>query len=39
MLQFNMEDLNIYRVYHIEMDETKWLQEEEGSMILLNYGV
>ena len=28
-----------YRVYHIEMDETKWLREVEVSIILLNYGV
>ena len=27
-----------YRVYHIEMDETKWLWGVEGSIILLNYG-
>ena len=26
------------RVYHIEMDETKWLWGVEGSIILLNYG-
>ena len=27
-----------YRVYHIEMDETKWLWRVEESIILLNYG-
>ena len=27
-----------YRVYHIEMDETKWLWGVEGSIILLNHG-
>ena len=27
-----------YRVYHIEMDETKWLWGIEGPIILLNYG-
>ena len=27
-----------YRVYHIEMDETKWLWGIERSIILLNYG-
>ena len=29
---------NYYRVYHIEMDETKWLLRVEESIILLNYG-
>ena len=28
----------MYRVYHIEMDETKWLWGVEGEIILLNYG-
>ena len=28
-----------YRVYHIEMDETKWLWGVEGLILLLNYGV
>ena len=27
-----------YRVYHIEMDETKWLSGIERSIILLHYG-
>ena len=30
--------IHLYRVYHIEMDETKWLWRVEESMILLNYG-
>jgi hypothetical protein len=29
---------NIYRVYHIELVQTKWLWGVEGSIILLNYG-
>ena len=28
-----------YRVYHIEMDETKWLRGVEELIILLNYEV
>ena len=28
-----------YRVYHIELVQTKWLWGVEGSIILLNYGV
>ena len=27
----------LYRVYHIEMDETKWLRGVERLIILLNY--
>ena len=34
----NTYDLSLYRVYHIEMDETKWLWGVEGPIILLNYG-
>ena len=28
----------MYRVFHIEMYETKWLLGVEGAMILLNFG-
>ena len=27
-----------YKVYHIEMDETKWLWRVERSIILMTYG-
>ena len=36
--QYNQDIPTNFRVYHIEMDETKWLWWIEGSIILLNYG-
>ena len=35
---FTTYSKTIYRVYHIEMDKTKWLWGIERSIILLNYG-
>ena len=35
---FTTHSKTSYRVYHIEMDETKWLWGREKFIILLNYG-
>ena len=36
--ELHTANISTYRVYHIEMDETKWLRGIERSIILLNYG-